>query len=251
LIRPFASAFSIATDEAELDLTEYQNLNAFFTRKLKPGQRQIDADPSVVVSPVDGKASAFGKCRGDRLLQIKGIEYTLFELLRNGSYAGQFENGEFITLYLSPQDYHRIHAPLDMRIVAIGYMPGCLLPVNSPSVRWIDKLYTQNERIVLYAETDIGTVAMVLVGANCVGSISLTFHDFTTNRPGIGPLHLNLEAPVFVDKGEELARFEMGSTVLILFEKDKVDLDIDNQGIKMRMGQRIGRIIAQGEKNGI
>ncbi len=242
LIRPFARAFDIAVSEAEMNLEDYPTLNAFFTRRLKPGARPVDDQQTAVISPVDGRVSAAGICEQDRLLQVKGSYYDLFGLLREGSRARQFENGTYVTLYLSPQDYHRIHAPMDLSIKGLSYMPGTLLPVNPPSVRWNPGLYTQNERVTIYADSPAGDIAMVLVGANCVGSISLTFREFRTNRFGRGPMRLNFDQPVNVSKAEELGAFEMGSTVILLFVQDKVQLKFAQKGMPVRLGQRIATI---------
>jgi phosphatidylserine decarboxylase len=242
VIRPFARAFDIAVSEAEMSPEDYPTLNAFFTRRLKPGARPVDDEPEAVVSPVDGRLSAAGTCQGDRLLQVKGTHFDLFGLLREGSEARRFENGTYATLYLSPQDYHRIHAPLDLSIRGLSYMPGTLLAVNPPSVRFNPGLYTQNERITLYADSPAGGMALVLVGANCVGSISLTFHDFRTNRFGQGPMRLNFDKPVSVKKAEELGAFEMGSTVILLFAQDRVRLELAKEGMPVRLGQRIATI---------
>lgn len=242
LVTPFARAFKIDLAEAERQVGDYATLNAFFTRRLKPGARPIHSDPSQLVSPVDGRVSAWGRCDQDRLLQIKGIEYTLFGLLRDGPMARRFEDGLYATFYLSPQDYHRVHSPLDLEVTGLGYMPGTLLPVNQPSVRWIERLYTQNERLMIYAQSAAGVLSLVMVGAHCVGSISLAFHDFVTNRPGIGPERINFARPVRVEKGAELGMFEMGSTVVMLFERDRLDLRLPEVGMSVRLGQPIGRL---------
>ncbi len=239
LIGPFARLFRVDTAEAEHAPGDYGCLNAFFTRRLKPGCRPIDSDPEAVVSPVDGSVSACGRIDQDRMLQIKGIEYTLFGLLRDGPMAKRFQDGSYATLYLSPQDYHRVHAPVDMTVTGLGYMPGSLLPVNPPSVRWIDQLYTQNERLMVYADTAVGKLAVVLVGAHCVGSISLAFHDMVTNRPGEGPRRIDLDRPVELAKGAELGVFEMGSTTVLLFEPGAVEFDLPEPGLPVRLGQRI------------
>ena len=243
LINPYARLFRVAVDEAEKDLQEYSTLNAFFTRRLKPGSRPIDPDPRALVSPVDGRLSAAGACDQNRLLQIKDTTYDLFGLLRDATMARHFEDGIYVTVYLSPRDYHRIHAPLDLTINSLGYVPGNLLPVNPPSVRHIPGLYTQNERVIIYADSPAGLTAMVLVGAHCVGSISLSFHDFVTNRPGVGPLHMNFKENFHVKKGDELGAFEMGSTVVMLFTRNRIILDLPAQGepgSKVRLGQCLG-----------
>ncbi len=242
LIRPFAHAFRIDVTEAEKDLDSYTTLNGFFTRKLKPGSRPIDEDPAAITSPVDGTVSSSGICDQDRLLQVKGFEYTLFGILRDGPMANRFMDGVYTTLYLSPRDYHRVHAPIDMSITGIGYMPGTLMPVNGPSVRWVEQLYTQNERLIVYANTSAGVMAVVLVGAHCVGSISLSFHDLVTNHPGQGPERVKFERPVELKKGEEIGMFQMGSTVVMLFEKGKVELNLPQLGMPVRLGQKIASI---------
>lgn len=245
LIYPFARLFGVAVDEAEKNWQEYSTLNAFFTRRLKKGSRPIDPDPRVLVAPVDGRLSAAGECEQDRLLQIKGISYDLFGLLRDSAMARRFEHGNYVTLYLSPRDYHRIHAPLDLTIQALGYVPGRLLPVNPPSVRFIPGLYTQNERVIIYADSPAGLMATVLVGAHCVGSISLTFHDFVTNRPGTEPMLMNFLENFHVNKGDELGAFEMGSTVLMLFSRNRIRFDLpglSEPGSKVRQGQSLGTI---------
>jgi len=243
LIGPFAKVFRIATNEAEKDIEEYANLNDFFTRRLKPGARPIDENPHILVSPVDGAVSFSGQCIQNRLIQIKGIYFDLFGLLRDGPMSKHFEDGQYATLYLSPQDYHRVHAPLDMSITGIGYMPGTLLPVNRPSVRWVPDLYTQNERLMIYADTPCGPIALVLVGAQCVGYISLTFSDFITNRPGLGPARLNFASPINVNKGQELGAFEMGSTVVMLLTKDRAKFEFPESDLPVRVGQRIGSFL--------
>ncbi|MBN2497605.1 MAG: phosphatidylserine decarboxylase [Deltaproteobacteria bacterium] len=244
LIGPYARAFGVTVSEAEMAPSGYPTLNAFFTRRLKPGVRPVDRDPRILVSPVDGKVHACGECDHDRLLQVKGCEYTLFNLLRDGPMARRFIGGGYATLYLSPSDYHRVHAPLDMEVTGIGYMPGVLLPVNPPSIRWNAQLYTHNERVVVYADSPAGKMAVVLVGAHCVGYIALSFHEFVSNRPGVGPTRLHFERSVSLAKGDEVGVFEMGSTVVLLFERDRVDLSLPEMDRPIRLGQRIGALRA-------
>ncbi len=242
VIRPFAKAFHIAVGEAEKDLDEYGSLNEFFTRKLKPNLRSFDTDPKSILSPVDGTVSSSGACDRNQMMQVKGSPFDIYGLLRDGPMARRFESGQYSVLYLSPQDYHRVHAPLDLQIHGLGYMPGTLLPVNRPSVRFIPELYTQNERVMIYADSACGPVSVVLVGAQCVGYISLTFSDLVTNRFGTGPQRLNFKDPIAVKKGMELGAFEMGSTVVLLFAKDRVALNLPAAGLPVRVGQNIGTI---------
>lgn len=245
LIKPFASFYDIAVVESEKSIDQFGSLNEFFTRRLKAGARPIDPDPLSIASPVDGRVSAWGQCAKDRLLQIKGVQFDLFGLFRDESMVRLFENGDYATLYLSPQDYHRIHAPVDLDISGLGYMPGTLLPVNPPSVRWVPGLYTHNERVTIYADSPAGKVAMVLVGAHCVGNISLTFNELRSNRWGATPIRLNFDKRPLVKKGEELGAFEMGSTVLMIFEKGTAKLQFPDSDLPVRVGQRVGSIIKE------
>jgi phosphatidylserine decarboxylase len=247
LIRPYASMFRIATGEAEKPVDDYATLCEFFTRRLKDGSRTVDPDPAAVVSPVDCRVTSAGTCESDQLLQVKGVTFDLFSLLRDGPRARLFEDGTYAILYLSPQDYHRIHAPVDLEITSLGYMPGPLLPVNPPSVRWVPQLYAQNERVMIYADSPAGAVALVLVGAQCVGSIRLTFSDFATNRKGQGPLRVNFDRPISVRKGEEVGAFEMGSTVVLLFEKNRIRSELPENGGSLCMGQRIGSLLERSQ----
>jgi phosphatidylserine decarboxylase len=241
-IFPFAKAFKIDFHESEKHPLSYATLNDFFTRRLKPGSRPIEMDESAFVSPVDGRVSAFGRCDHDRLMQVKNIEYNLFGLLRDGPMSKSFENGFYMTIYLSPHNYHRVHAPCALKITGLGYMPGNLVPVNGPSVRWIEQLYTQNERLIVYAQSPVGTFALVMVGAHFVGSMSLAFHDFVTNRPGAGPRRIKFERSIDIDKGDELGIFEMGSTVVLLMEKDGLQWDPLEPGTPVLMGQKIASL---------
>lgn len=243
LIPHFARAFRIDLAEVERSPDEYPSLGAFFTRRLKPGLRPLDPHPAAVISPVDGKVAQAGRCEQDRLLQVKGRQYDLFGLLRDAEAAHQLEGGSFATLYLSPQNYHRIHAPLDLTIRAVGYMPGVLYPVNGPAVRWVNNLYANNERVMVYTESAAGLCVLTLVGAHCVGSIRLSFTDLVTNRPGVGPKRLNFPDGIRVSKGEELGVFEMGSTVILLFSPGAVEWELPDPGLTIRMGQRIGSIL--------
>jgi len=242
-IEPFARLTGVAVAEAERPLEQYATLNDFFTRRLRPGARRIDDAPDSIVSPVDGAVSAFGECRPDTLVQVKGLEYDLFSLLRDVPASRSLQGGSYLTLYLSPPDYHWIHAPMDMEVVGLGYMPGALLPVNPPSVRWVPELYCHNERVMIYAQGSFGTMVVVLVGACGVGSIRLAFHDLSTNRYGAGPRRMNFDKPVFVGKGMDLGVFEMGSTVILLFSREKVQLAPPAVGRQVRLGQPIGKLV--------
>jgi phosphatidylserine decarboxylase len=244
-IPAFAWIWGIDVSEAELALADYQTLNEFFTRRLKKGMRPIDPDPGVVVSPVDGRVISMGICDKDRVVQVKGINYSLVDLLGDDRRSRKFENGSYATIYLSPYNYHRIHAPIDMHITGFSYLPGNLLPVNPPSVQWIEGLYTQNERLILYADTPAGNLALVMVGANCVGSIRLIITDVATNQAGASPRHENFSTPFDVLKGDEVAVFEMGSTVVLILEPERTRFDRLQEGMSICMGQGVGTILGK------
>ena len=244
-IPAFAWIWGIDVNEAELALADYLTLNEFFTRRLKTGMRPIDPDPGVVVSPVDGRVISVGVCDQDRILQVKDINYSLVDLLGDAARSRKFENGSYVTIYLSPFNYHRIHAPIDMHITGFSYIPGNLLPVNPPSVQWVTGLYTQNERLILYADTPAGKLALVMVGANCVGSIRLIFNDVATNQAGVSPKHENFPAPIDVFKGDEVAVFEMGSTVVLILEPERARFDRLQVGMSICMGQGVGTVLGK------
>jgi phosphatidylserine decarboxylase len=242
-VRLFARVFGIDGSENELGLDEYPTLNAFFTRKLKPGARPVDSSPGAILSPVDGRVSEIGIAENNQLLQVKGCHFSLEELLHDDLAAKCFASGHYATLYLSPRDYHRFHAPMDLSIQNVRHIPGRLYPVNAPCVRWVRKLYTKNERVVLYADSQAGKVAMVFVGAHCVGSIRLGFFEPPAGFCRKGSQTVSFSKPIVVNRGEELGMFEMGSTVVVLFEKGKVQLDSIGHNEKIKMGQRIGKIL--------
>lgn len=223
-IRAFCKQYGVAVEEAELPLSAYPSFASFFTRRLKPGARPIAPGDDVPVSPVDGAVSFAGIAEEGRLIQAKGRDYRLSSLLADQEEAARFKGGAYATLYLSPKDYHRIHAPLGGKILGYSYVPGELWPVNRPSVRGVADLFAVNERLITYLDTPLGRVAMVAVGATCVGRIRLLYDDVVTNEKGPAKT-VRYEVPRSVGKGEELAVFEMGSTVILLFEPGKVKLD--------------------------
>lgn len=241
-VRGFAWIWGIDVSEAEFSADEYSNLNEFFTRRLKNGLRPVDSRQSIIVSPVDGRIVSQGVCDRDQMLQVKGINYSLYELLGDEAMARTFENGAYMTTYLSPHDYHHIHAPLDLRMTGYSYVPGRLLPVNPSSLSWIHGLYTNNERLILFAASPTGSLALVMVGANCVGSIRLSFADVVTNQAGRGPTREHFSKAIKIRKGQELAVFEMGSTVVLILEPKHADFDQLQAGMSVRMGEAVGTI---------
>lgn len=223
LLGAFARAVGIDATEAERPITEYPSLNAFFVRRLRPGARTWPDDASVAGSPVDGVLGQLGRVARGRLLQAKGRWYSAAALLGDEAAAARFEGGSFLTLYLSPHHYHRIHAPLSGSVVEARHVPGALLPVNAAAVAEIADLFARNERLVCTLECDVGRVALIAIGAYNVGRISAAFdpawrEGWITNRPGRHVESRQYQPPIAVERGEEIMAFHMGSTVVVLFE---------------------------------
>lgn len=239
-IHMFAEQYKVAVDEAELPLSEYETFGSFFTRKLKPGLRPIAPGADVVVSPVDGAVSQAGVAHDGKLIQAKGRDYTLAALLADEEEARRFTGGAWTTIYLSPRDYHRIHTPIGGEITGWSYVPGNLWPVNRPSVRGVPELFAVNERVIVWMQTPVGKVAVIAVGATCVGRIRLSFDELVTNegKPASRKVY---DQPIPIEKGAELGMFEMGSTVILVFEPGKVTLDERLQPeTVLRLGEAIG-----------
>lgn len=250
----FARAVGADVSEAEQPLEAYPTLNRFFTRKLKAGARSWPADPSAVASPVDGAVGQMGIIREGRLIQAKGRLYEVAQLLEDRDAAARYEGGVFITLYLSPKDYHRIHAPVAGEIREARHVPGALLPVNVPSVAHMPDLFARNERLMCHIDGPPGRVAVVAVGAYNVGRISAAFDSawnaptgesaWVTNRRGMQSAARRYDPPVAVTRGDEIMTFHLGSTVVLVFEPGRVELLPALQpGDPVRLGMAIGRTV--------
>ena len=226
---------------------DYSNFNSFFTRNLKPEARPVSQHPRSVVCPVDGSVSEAGKIINGSLYQAKGHYYTL-ETLLGGSQklAGMFENGNFATLYLSPRDYHRIHMPISGTLQEMCYIPGRLFSVNKLSTQNIPGLFTRNERVVTVFDTDAGPMGMVLIGALFVSSIETVWAG-DVGRISRGKFrqwdYRNETAyPVKLKYGQEMGRFNMGSTVIVLFDARHVSLAQNIvAGSKIKFGELMGQ----------
>jgi len=242
LMRMFARRYGVDLSECE-PLPTYGTFAEFFTRPLRPGLRPIAPGADVVVSPVDGVVSEAGVASRGRLVQAKGIDYSAAELVCDAALGRRFEGGAYATVYLSPRDYHRIHFPLPGRVVGWRYAPGRLWPVNAASVACVPGLFAANERLVTLLDSSLGIVAIVAVGATIVGRVRATYCDGVplTNLPGAVPGARDLDAPIPVAKGQELGVFEMGSTVILLFEPGRAELlPAIARGAAVRVGQAIG-----------
>jgi phosphatidylserine decarboxylase len=225
-------------------LQAFERFDDFFTRPLPPGARPVEG--SDVVSPVDGAVSEIGVSKSGRMIQCKGLDYTVRGLLGDGAHAAGFEGGAYATLYLAPRDYHRIHSPVDGRITGYQHIPGTFYPVNPLSVRNVAGLFSMNERLVTYLDSGVGRVAVVKVAATGVGHISLSYEPgLATPLRGAGTT-VRYSAPRAIGRGEELGMFHLGSTVIVLFEPGRVVLE-GAPGDVVRVGRRLGRSARRGE----
>ncbi len=249
LIRAFARHFRVNLDEAlASDPRAYADFNAFFTRALKPGARPLAPGDRVICCPVDGAVSQFGSAEADTLFQAKGRDFSLTALLGGDpERARPFLGGSFATLYLSPRDYHRIHMPLAGRLRDMVHIPGRLFSVSPLTTRMAANLFARNERVVTLFDTPAGPVAVVLVGAINVASIETVWAGAITPPLGKAIRHWSYpqqgDGAVRLDKGAELGRFNMGSTVILLFGPGAVRWEPPlRAGIAVRMGQRLGKL---------
>ncbi len=249
LIRHFIRHFRVNLAEAlETNPRAFPDFNAFFTRALKPGARPITPGDQAVCCPVDGAVSQIGVADADTLVQAKGRTFSLTALLGgDAEWAELFQGGAFATLYLSPRDYHRIHMPLAGRLREMVHIPGKLFSVSPLTARMTPELFARNERVVTLFDTPAGPMALVLVGAINVASIETRWAGVITPPLGKTIRHWNYppngEGAVRLDKGAEMGRFNMGSTVIVLFGPDKVRWEREIQaGATVRMGQRLGKM---------
>lgn len=219
-IRAFSKHFAVNLDEAvESDPAAYPTFNAFFTRALKPGIRPLADGDAVVACPVDGTLSQLGPIQDGRIIQAKGHDYSLVELLGGDlSRAEPFRNGQFATIYLSPRDYHRIHMPLAGRLRQMVHVPGRLFSVNPRTVDRVPRLFARNERVAALFETTEGPLGMVLVGAINVAAIETIWSGLVTPPRGreLGVWNYGDQVNVNLPRGAEMGRFNMGSTVILL-----------------------------------
>ena len=241
-MKAFARRYGIDLSESP-DLEVYRTFGEFFARPLHPGLRPIAPGETVLVSPVDAVVSETGLATEGRLVQAKGIDYTVAALVADDALAARLAGGAWATLYLSPKDYHRIHFPLGGKVLGWRYVPGALWPVNPASVRTVPGLFAANERLVTVMDTPLGRCAVVAVGATVVGRVRAYYDPSVphTNVPGAAPRRHDYGTPLPVEKGQELGAFEMGSTVILLFEPGKARLDPHiAPGARVRVGEPIG-----------
>ena len=239
VIRWFIRRYGVDMAEAaNADPASYASFNEFFTRPLNPHARLLAS--AEVVCPVDGAISQFGAIAGDQIFQAKGHHYSVAALLGGDRHlAAEFTNGQFATLYLSPRDYHRIHMPCDGRLVEMIYVPGALFSVNPATARGVPGLFARNERVVCIFDSPAGRFAMVLVGATIVGSMATVWHG-VVNPPRAAQITKWRydDAPVALQQGDEMGHFQLGSTVVVLFAKDRLSFNPTwSAGGSIRMGE--------------
>lgn len=229
LIKIFIKHFKVNMEEAMYSQPEdYRTFNAFFTRPLKPGVRPIEEDPATLCHSVDGTVSQFGDIVGEDLIQAKGHKFTLSALLGGTpDLAAHFKGGKFATIYLSPKDYHRIHMPIEGTLTDMVYVPGELFSVNPLTAENVPGLFARNERVVTMFDTEVGKIAIVLVGATIVASIDTVWAGTVTPPAGKHVTHWRYDASgddsITIGKGEELGQFKLGSTIVVCFEPGKVE----------------------------
>lgn len=247
LIKWFSQRFGISLEEAKIqDPTAFPSFNAFFTRALQEGARPIDATEQGIVSPADGVVSQCGQIRGSDVLQAKGAYFSVYELLGgDAALAEEFINGHFATIYLSPKDYHRVHMPISGTLRKILYVPGRLFSVNNATAEQVPKLFARNERAVCVFDTDAGPVAVILVGAMIVAAIETVFTGQITPLANKVQTIDFSKQPLSHEKGEELGRFLLGSTVVLLFPENACQWQPElAAGSTLKMGQLIGKTTA-------
>lgn len=248
LIRWFARKYGVDMSEAaNPDIASYGSFNEFFARPLRAGARPLaDAD---FVSPVDGAISQLGAIDDHHILQAKGHRFTTTELVGgDADLAGQFQHGSFANLYLSPRDYHRLHMPCDGRLVRMIYVPGSLFSVNPVTARGVPNLFARNERVVcLFESEQHGPFVAVLVGATIVGSISTVWHGVVNpKRTGKIAEWTYADRPVVLRKGEEFARFLLGSTIVMLFPQATIAFNDDwIPERRVRLGEPMGQALTK------
>ncbi|MDE2279712.1 MAG: phosphatidylserine decarboxylase [Xanthomonadaceae bacterium] len=228
-------------EAAQPDPLAYPHFNAFFTRKLKPGARQADADPAALLSPADGRISQAGPIVDGRIFQAKGQDYSAAELLGDEASAAPYRNGRFVTVYLSPRDYHRVHMPLKGTLKETVHVPGRIFSVAPFAVEAIPRLFARNERLVCHFEGEQGPFAVVMVGAILVSSVA-TVWDGLVIPPYAPAIRRKSFAGqgITLDRFAEMARFNMGSTVIVLLPEGMAELDAWAPQQAVKVGQRLG-----------
>jgi len=245
LINVISRLAGIKREEAlSPDPADYTCFNTWFTRELKPGARTFDTDAQAFLSPCDGRISETGSLESNRILQAKGKDYTLQDLLAGDPVCSQFLNGYFSTIYLSPRDYHRIHMPLSGKLQRMIHVPGRLFSVAPYTVRQVPRLFARNERVIAIFDTDVGPLVMVLVGAMLVSSTETVWAgEVTPNKNKDVSVTDYPEGDISLSRGDEMGRFNMGSTVILLAPPGALkSLASLGAGDVVQVGEALGKI---------
>lgn len=229
------------------DTDQFASFNEFFTRQLKANARPISAVANGIVSPADGVVSQAGKITNGDIIQAKGKTFTVTDLLGGDAQrAAPFNDGIFTTIYLSPKDYHRLHMPITGTLKEMIHVPGKLFSVNAATTEAVPRLFARNERVCCIFDTEVGEMALILVGAIFVSSIETVWHGVVTppTQSEVRQWHYEADA-VTLEKGEEMGRFNMGSTIIVLFAKDRASWQNElSAGQPVRLGELIGTILS-------
>ena len=249
LIGQISRRFQVDLDEAlEADPNAYPHFNAFFTRALKPEARLPDADPDTLLMPADGRISQVGRIRAGRIFQAKGQEFSAAELLGDEAAAAPYAEGWFANVYLSPRDYHRVHMCWGGRLLHTLHVPGRLFSVAPWAVAAIPRLFARNERLVCHFQTDFGPMCAVMVGAMLVSGVETVWNGVEIPAYASRPLARDWrDQDITLARFAEMARFNMGSTVILLFPADGVQLDDFAHTQAVRVGQRLGRVLQRNQ----
>ncbi|MGB0647176.1 MAG: archaetidylserine decarboxylase [Bradymonadia bacterium] len=241
-IRAFARVYGININEAESTIDSYGSIGEFFARRLKVGSRVIDHRPGHIVSPADGTILNAGQIQNDTIIQAKGRHFTVTELLGSKRDAARYNGGFWVTIYLSPKDYHRVHHPVEGQISRARYFPGSLWPVNQAAVNHVERLFCVNERLATFVKSPLGLVTTVMVGATSVGYITVRYDKgLRTNKDSRGGEYHYPDGQQ-VARGDELGTFHLGSTVIVLAEAKGLKMDTLETGQTVRIGESLGRI---------
>ena len=244
-IKQIIRHYGVNMDEAKQpDINAYKSFNDFFTRDLKPSARQLTSEVNAIASPADGAVSQAGAISEGEIFQAKGKSYTALDLLGGSEErAKAFNNGVFTTIYLSPKDYHRLHMPITGTLREMVHVPGRLFSVNTATTRSVPRLFARNERVVAIFDTELGPMALVLVGAIFVSSIETVWHGVVTppSVTSVQTWDYKENAPT-LKMGEEMGRFNMGSTIIVLFANNKVQWDSEFVADKIvKLGEMIAK----------
>lgn len=244
-VATFTRAFGV--DLSEAAERSWPTFNAFFTRRLRDGARPVCREADVLTSPTDSRVDQIGPVPADgQLTQVKGKTYSVEELLGDPEPAALFRGGVAATLYLSPGMYHRVHSPVDGTVQAVRHLPGRLFPVNPLGTRRVDRLFAVNERVVVYLDSSLGPVALVMVGATVVGRIALAFTELVSSRRRHRRQHLRFPDPPRIRRGEEIGAFHLGSTVVLLAADPHLRSAGPDHGDLVRMGEPLLRRAPRG-----